>query len=135
MIWRDGVFVHGKTLNTGSILSISEGIRFRKAIGVYRLFRTDEAKFLEIRRKYEERYPDLKITKNPFMMIDNFRDEISSHNIVMDQEDIDDLKDIISKTGTTLNISGIAKNIKNYVEKTAMIFNASSSLLSSCYTV
>jgi hypothetical protein len=72
----------------------------------------------------KKRHPDLKITENPFMMIDNFRDEISRHNIVMDQKDIDDLKDIISKTGTTLNISEIAKNIKNYVEKTAMIFSA-----------
>jgi hypothetical protein len=120
LIWRDGIFVHGKTLNTGWVLSLSEGILIRKAIGVYQISIKDTVKFLEIRG----RYPDLKITENPFMMIDNFRNEISRHNIVMDQKDTDDLKDIISKTGTTLNISEVAKNIKNYVEKTAMIFNA-----------
>lgn len=40
LIWRDGILVHGKTLNTGWILSLSEGILIRKAIGVYRLSRT-----------------------------------------------------------------------------------------------
>jgi hypothetical protein len=60
LIWRDGIFVHGKTLNTGWIVSLSEGILIWKAIDVYRLSRMDAAKFLEIRR----RYPDLKITEN-----------------------------------------------------------------------
>ena len=73
-----------------------------------------------MKRKYEERYPGLKITDNPFMMIDDFRDQITILNIKLDKKDLDDLKDIISITGTTLNIRQIAKSIREYVEKTAL---------------
>jgi hypothetical protein len=74
LIWRDKIFVHGKTLNTGSSVSPTRGIELRKAIGVYRISEKDKATFLRIKRKYEERHTGLKITENPFMMIDEFRE-------------------------------------------------------------
>jgi hypothetical protein len=104
LIWRDGIFVHGKTLNSAPLISLTNGIEFRKVIGVYRFREKDKVKFLRIKKKYENRYPDMIITENPFMMIDEFRREVASRNIILDEEDLRDLKDIISITGTSLDI-------------------------------
>lgn len=123
LIWRDGIFVHGKTLNTGALISSTRGIQLRKAIGVYQISEKDKKRFVKIKEKYENRYRDLKITENPFMMIDEFREETSKLNIKLDKEDLDELKQIVSRTGSTLDISKIAKNVTNFVEQTASIFD------------
>jgi hypothetical protein len=111
--------VHGKTLNTGALISPTQGIQLRKAKGVYHI----SARFRAIKNKYENRYQDLKITENPFMMIDEFREEISRRNIMMDEEDLKALKEIVSMTGSSLDIRRIAKNVKNFVEQTASMFD------------
>ena len=113
--------MHGKTLNSATSISLTNGIEFRKVSGVYRFREKDKVKFLRIKKKYEHRYPDMIITENPFMMIDEFRREIASRNIILDEEDLHDLKDIISITGTSLDIRDLAKSIKEYVEKTIII--------------
>jgi hypothetical protein len=121
-MWRDGIFVHGKTLNTGSSVSATGDIILRKAIGVYRLQEKDRIKFMKISKKYIEKYPHIKITKNPYTMIDEFREEIAKHSIQIDPKDLNSLKEIISVTGTSLDIRQLAKNIKVFVEKTTQLF-------------
>ncbi len=123
LIWRDGIFVHGKTLNTGALITSTRGIQLRKAIGIFHISEKDKKRFVKIKEKYENRHADLKITENPFMMIDEFREEISRRNIKLDKKDLDELKQIVSRTGSTLDIRKIAKNVKNFVEQTASIFD------------
>jgi hypothetical protein len=124
LIWRDSIFVHGKTLNTAPSISLKKGIQLRKVIGVHRFRETDKIKFLKIKKKYQQTYPDLKITENPFVMIEEFREEIAKRNIKLDKEDLEGLKNIISMTGTSLNIGQLEKSIKDYVVKTALLFNS-----------
>lgn len=116
--------MHGKTLNTAPSISLIKGIELRKVIGVHRFREKDKIKFLKIKKKYEQRYPDLKVTENPFMMIDEYREEIAKRNIKLDKEDLDDLKNIISMTDTNLNIGQLEKSIKDYVVKTTLLFNS-----------
>jgi hypothetical protein len=60
-------------LNTTPSISLIKGIELRKVIGVHRFREKDKIKFLKIKKKYEQRYPDLKITENAFMMIEELR--------------------------------------------------------------
>lgn len=75
-------------MNTGTVVSPTRGIVLRKAIGVYRLKEKDKATFLTMKKKYEERYTELKITENSFEMINDFRDKIDRQNIKLDKEDL-----------------------------------------------
>jgi hypothetical protein len=111
-------------LNTAPLVSLIKGIELRKVIGVHRFREKDKIKFLKIKKKYEQRYPDLKVTENPFVMIEEFRGEIAKRNIKLDKEDLEDLKNIISMTGTSMNIDQLEKSIKDYVTKTALLFSS-----------
>jgi hypothetical protein len=124
LLWRDKIFIHGKTLTTGSIISAATGIRLTKSIGVFEMREKDKNDFLKIKEKYEHRYPGMKVTENPFMMIDEFRKEIRERNINLDKEDLVRLGEILSRTGTSLDIRQIAKRVKVFIEKAAFIINS-----------
>jgi hypothetical protein len=123
LIWRDGIFVHGKTLTTGALVSATRCIQLRKALGVYQIREKDKEKFVKIRKKYKDRYPELKLAENRFTMIDEFIQEINTLDILLDKEDLNELKEIVSMTGSTLNILPVAKSVKNFVERAASIFD------------
>ena len=71
-VWNCDRIFFGKTQTAPSI-SLIKGIELRKVIGVHRFREKDKKKFLKIKKKYEQRYPDLKITENAFMMIEELR--------------------------------------------------------------
>jgi hypothetical protein len=96
------------------------GIQYRKSIDIHEIREKDQIKFREIKKKYEGQYPDLKITDNPFMMIEEFNSEISRRNIRLDKEDLDKLGDIVSMAGTSLDIRNIARNVRDYTVKAAL---------------
>ena len=119
LLWRNEILVHGNTLSTGCLVSPSRGIRFIKSIGLFPISDKDKARFYKIKEKYKQQYPDLKITENPYTMVEEFREEIAKHNIKIDRHDLVELGKIVSNKGTSLDILQIARQLKDFTESAA----------------
>jgi hypothetical protein len=122
---RDRIFAHGEPLFTATAITPDSGVSFRRMAGTFRLKDYNKKKLLPVIAKYEKRYPDLKITRNEFGMLDDFLQQIREHDYRLDKDDVCIIRDIVSGTGISVDeefMESIAKHIEDYLRQVAVIF-------------
>lgn len=82
----------------------------------------DKRTFLRIKRDYEKQYPVLHVSENPYEMMNDFLREISIYDIKLKQSDLDEIKAIVSRSGTSvdlLHVQSIARHVEDFLRETA----------------
>lgn len=130
LLLRDKIIGHAGTLTSGAIVSPRTGVGFRKSYGIFPLDGRYKERFLEIKRKYEERY-SFKIPENDYEMLNDFVRAIRKHDARIEEGqknkkgDLDVLGDIVQHSGVVVDeeyLESIASHIEVFLQETASIF-------------
>ena len=112
---RDKLLEHGLTYVSGIKFSFKNQKITLPLLGWGRDLQKATSKLLNLKYKYEERYPQFKKIDNNIYEITNFL--LNNSSISLDPDDQKTFFECLTQTGSELpDISSIADNIINYVE-------------------